>query len=208
MKSMPKGPGDAGWQAHKSSNTRDQILDAAIESIVEFGYANTTTTKIAEVAGLSRGATLHHFPSKMDIIRAAVDYLHEKRLRAFRKSIDNIPAGADRAKLGVEFYWKQVTHPLFVAFFELSVAARHDDDLKDILQPAQTAFDEEWYKTAQDLFPEWQSDPEAFNLALNLTQKLMEGLAISRLTHPRTDNNKALRVYLEESIRSLAPKSN
>jgi len=208
MKSEPKGPGDAGWQAHKSSNTRDQILDAAIECIVKYGYANSTTTKIAEMAGLSRGATLHHFPSKMDIVRAAVDHLHQKRLRAFRKSIDKMPEGADRPKLGVEFYWKHVTHPLFVAFFELSVAARHDDDLKDILLPAQKAFDEQWYKTAQDLFPEWQSDPEAFDLALNLTQKLMEGVAISRLTHAREDKNEALRDYLEESIRNLAPKEN
>jgi len=206
MKPMPKGPGDAGWQALKSSNTRDQILEAAIKCIVELAHATTTTTKIAEVAGLSRGATLHHFPSKMDIIRAAVDYLHEKRLRAFRKSIDNIPAGADRPRLGVEFYWKHVTHPLFVAFFELSVAARHDDDLRDILLPAQQAFDEEWYKTAQELFPEWQSDPTAFNLDLNLTQKLMEGMAISRLTHLREDKNRALRNYLEQCIRNLAPK--
>jgi AcrR family transcriptional regulator len=208
MKLKPKGPGDAGWQAHKSSNTRDQILEAAIKCIVEIGYANTTTTKIAEVAGLSRGATLHHFPSKMLIIRAAVDYLHQKRLRAFRKSIDNIPTGADRPKLSVEFYWNHVTHPLFVAFFELSVAARHDDDLRDILHPAQKAFDEEWYKTAQELFPEWQSDPTAFNLALDLSQKLMEGMAISRLTHAREDKNEALREYLEECIHNLAPKSN
>ena len=207
MKPMPKGPGEPGWQAHKSSNTRDQILEAAIKCIVDYGYANTTTSKISEVAGLSRGATLHHFPSRMDIIRAAVDYLHQKRLRAFRKSIDNIPTGADRAKLGVDFYWKQVTHPLFVAFFELSVAARHDDDLKDILLPAQRAFDEEWYQTAQELFPEWQSDPAAFDLALNLTEKLMEGIAISLLTHSREDKNEALRDYLEDCIRSLAPKS-
>lgn len=206
MKLQPKGPGDAGWQAHKSSNTRDQILEAAIECIVELGYANTTTTKISEIAGLSRGATLHHFPSKIDIIRAAVDYLHQKRLRAFRKSITTIPEGADRAKLGVKFYWDQVNHPMFVAFFELSVAARHDDDLKDILDPAQSAFDKEWYLTAKELFPEWQSDPEAFDLALNLTQKVMEGMAINRLTTSGEDNNAALRNYLEESIRNLAPK--
>ncbi|MFT5349309.1 MAG: hypothetical protein ACI9MF_000120 [Gammaproteobacteria bacterium] len=91
-------------------------------------------------------------------------------------------------------------------FFELSVAARHDDDLKDILDPAQSAFDKEWYLTAKELFPEWQSDPEAFDLALNLTQKVMEGMAINRLTTSGEDNNAALRNYLEESIRNLAPK--
>jgi len=202
---IPKGPGDAGWQAHKSSNTRDQILEAAIKCIVELGYANTTTIKIAEAAGLSRGATLHHFPSRMGIIRAAVDYLHQKRLRAFRKSVANIPKDVDHVKMAVAFYWAHVTHPLYVAFFELSVAARYDQALRDILQPAQQAFDDEWYKTAQELYPEWQSDTDAFDLALNLSQHLMEGMAISYLTHAREDKKKVLLQYLENSIRSLAP---
>lgn len=201
----PRGPGDAGWQAHKSSTTRDQILDAAIRCIVELGYAATTTTRIAEKAGISRGAMLHHFPSRVDVMRAAVDYLHEKRLRAFRKSITNIPAGVDRVKMAVEGYWAQVTHPIFVAFFELSVAARSDPDLADILHPAQKGFDEEWYRTAQELFPEWQSDRRAFDLALNLTQHLMEGIAIGYLTHARGYETGPLLEYLEQCIRTLAP---
>ncbi len=36
---------------------------------------------IAEERGLSRGAMLHHFPSKIDIVRAAVEHLHAKRLK-------------------------------------------------------------------------------------------------------------------------------
>ena len=73
-----------GWQAQKSAATRNLIIEAAIKCFVELGYAQTTTTAIAEKAGLSRGAMLHHFPSKLDIVRAAVDHLHAKRLRAFR----------------------------------------------------------------------------------------------------------------------------
>ncbi len=202
-----KGPGEQGWQARKSAATRDQILDAAVRCIVDLGYSSTTTMKIAERAGLSRGATLHHFPSKMDIIRAAVDYLHEKRLRAFSNSVKAIPSGIDRIKAATDAYWAHATHPIFVAFFELSVAARTDKELRKILRPAQKAFDEQWYETAQELFPEWQSDPEAFDLALSLTQHLMEGIAISSMTHPRKENMDALHQYLEDKLRELAPRS-
>src|SRR5579871_6267699 len=80
----------AGWQAQKSASTRTLIIEAAIKCLVELGYARTTTTVIAEKAGLSRGAMLHHFPSKMGIVRAAVDYLHAKRLRAFRKAMAKV----------------------------------------------------------------------------------------------------------------------
>ena len=162
--------------------------------------------KIAERAGLSRGATLHHFPSKLDIIRAAVDYLHERRLRAFRQSVQSIPEDADRIKAATDAYWAHATHPVFVAFFELSVAARTDRELRDILHPAQKAFDEEWYKVAQEVFPEWQSDRQAFDLALSLVQHLMEGIAVSSITHPRSRDHEKLHQYLENKLRELAPK--
>ena len=203
--SKPSGPGDQGWQAQKSAATREQILSAAVRCIVELGYSRTTTMKIAERAGLSRGATLHHFPSKLDIIRAAVDYLHERRLRAFRNSVNAIPEGTDRIKAATEAYWAHATHPIFVAFFELSVAARTDKELRKILRPAQKSFDEEWYKTAQEVFPEWQSDREAFDLALALVQHLMEGIAISTMTHQRQTDHDNLKEYLEAQLRELAP---
>ena len=202
---QPRGPGESGWQARKSAATRNQIISAAIRCIVESSYSNTTTMKIAEKAGLSRGATLHHFPSKKDIIRAVVEYLHEKRLQAFRRSVNEIPKDADIVHLAVEAYWEHVNHPIYVAIFELSVAARTDQELQDILRPAQLAFDREWYNTARELFPEWQSDPEAFDLALNLTQQLMEGMAISHFTHAREVNQDHLLIYLEEKLRELKP---
>lgn len=201
----PRGPGELGWQARKSEATRSQIINAAIRCIVESSYSNTTTMKIAAKAGLSRGAMLHHFPSKLDIIRAVVDYLHEKRLQAFRRSIKEIPADADRVRLAVRSYWEHVNHPLYIAIFELAVAARTDEELGAILYPAQRAFDRAWYETAREVFPEWQSDPEAFDLALNLTQQLMEGMSISHFTHARETDEEALLIYLEARLRELKP---
>jgi len=199
------GPGAAGWQARKSAATRDQIISAAIRCIVESSYSKTTMIKISEKAGLSRGATLHHFPSKMDIIRAVVEYLHERRIQAFRRAIREIPPDADMAHMAVQGYSAQVNHPLYIALFELSVAARTDAELRDILHPAQLAFDREWYQTAWDLFPEWQNDPEAFDLALNLSQITMEGMAIRNFTHARDYDRERVLDYLEEKIRELKP---
>ena len=117
----PAGPGDSGWQARKSAATRDQIVGAAIRCIVESSYSKTTMMRISERAGLSRGATLHHFPSKMDIIRAVVAFLHEKRIQAFRRSIKEIPANADMAHMAIQAYSDHVNHPIYVALFELSI---------------------------------------------------------------------------------------
>jgi len=205
---VPQKPGDRGWQSLKSFNTREQILRSAIQCIVELGYANTTTTRIAEKAGLSRGATLHHFSSHMEIIQASVEYLHRKRLRAFRRAAETLPEDGNRVRLAAEAYWEHVTHPLFVAFFELSVAARNDKQLASVLLPAQKAFDDALYQTTLEVFPEWKHDQRALELAMNLAQTLMEGMAICRLTRSQHYNKEPLLDFLEGSLRSLLPVQN
>ena len=196
-------PAIAGWQAQKSASTRNLIVDAAIKCFVDLGYARTTTTAIAERAGLSRGAMLHHFPSKIDIVRAAVDHLHAKRLKALRKSMMRPAGESDRVRQGVDAYWAHVKHPMFVAFFELSVAARTDAELASILRPAQEAFERDWNKTTLDVFPEWHGNQEAFELGLDLSRYLLEGMAISFLTHKETERDKRVLQYLEEKLREL-----
>jgi AcrR family transcriptional regulator len=198
-----ESPVSLGWQAQKSASTRNLIIEAAIKCFVELGYARTTTTVIAEKAGLSRGAMLHHFPSKIAVVRAAVEHLHAKRLRAFRKSMAK-PAGAgDHVRQGVDAYWSHVKHPMFVAFFELAVASRTDPELASILRPVQESFDREWHDTALDLFPEWRGKGDKFDLALDLSRYVLEGMAISFLTHKETERDKRVLRYLEEKLREL-----
>jgi AcrR family transcriptional regulator len=196
-------PQSLGWQAQKSASTRNLIIEAAIKCFVDLGYARTTTTVIAERAGLSRGAMLHHFPSKLDIVRAAVDHLHAKRLRAFRKAMAKDPPGGDHVRQGVENYWEHVRHPLFVAFFELAVAARTDRELAEILRPAQESFEREWYQASLEIFPEWRGKGENFDLAFDLARYVLEGMAVSSLTHKQTDRDKRLLDYLDSKLKEL-----
>jgi AcrR family transcriptional regulator len=210
-KAGPLGVDDAeesteglGWQAQKSASTRTQIIEAAIKCFIDYGYSRTTTTLIADKAGLSRGAMLHHFPSKLAVVRAAVEYLHAKRLRAFRKAVTKPMADGDHVRQSVEAYWEHVRHPMFVAFFELAVAARTDKELAAILRPAQEAFESEWYQAAVEVFPEWRGRGEKFDLALDLARYVLEGMAISFLTHKENERDKRVIAYLDEKIRELA----
>lgn len=195
---------ELGWQAQKSASTRHAILEGAIACIAEFGYRGATTTAIAHKAGLSRGAILHHFPSKLEIVRAAVEHLHNKRLKAFRRAMTRGAApGEDRVVLGVDAFFDHVRHPLFMAFFELSVAARTDRELAGILRPSQEAFEREWYRTAKEVFPEWQGRDEQFDIALELSRYVMEGMAISHLTHRGSERDKRVLSYLADKLHEL-----
>ena len=122
--------------------------------------------------------------------------------------MSSLPVNKPQLRDGLKAYWKHVTHPLYVAFHELAVAARTDKDLAKILRPAQEAFYEEWYRMAGDLFPDWQSDPDSLNLAMDLVNTTLEGMAIRRLSLPEDPDSEArLFKYLEECLAALKPIS-
>jgi AcrR family transcriptional regulator len=192
-------------QAQKSAQTQNQLIEATIRCILKFGYANTTTTRVATEAGLSRGAMLHHFENGPALIHAAVEYLHEKRLKAFRRAVNSVPSPDDVKGLLLG-YWRQINHPTFLVFHELAIAARTDPSLSKILIPAQAEFNRQWYLQAIELFPDWQDDRERFDLALALTRNTMEGMAINNLVYGLDAGLiDRLLTHLEQQIRSLHP---
>ncbi len=190
-------------QSLKSAQTRAKLIDATIRCIVRLGYANTTTPQVAAEAGLSRGAMLHHFENGAALIKAAIVELHEKRLRAFRRAADT-----DEHDTGnlVRTYWRQLQKPAFVAFHELALASRSNPDLARILQPLQVEFRERFNQQAVQLFPEWHADRARFDIAMALSQTMLEGMAIQRLTGGLDEAVvDPLLALVEDQIRAMNP---
>jgi AcrR family transcriptional regulator len=50
----------------KSPGTRTAIVETAIKGIVKYGYASPP--RVAEAAGVSRGAMMHHFSNRLTVI--------------------------------------------------------------------------------------------------------------------------------------------
>jgi AcrR family transcriptional regulator len=168
-------------QEERSAETRAKLLDATIECLYELGYARTTTTEIADRAGVSRGAQLHHFPTKAELVTTAVDYLFERRNAEFREAFARLPAGPDRGAHAVDLLWSMVSGPTFYAFLELLVAARTDPQLKPAVAEIVRRFGEDVQKTYHDLFPERKTGGALDELAPFVTFALLEGLALDRI---------------------------
>ncbi|MBB4632407.1 TetR/AcrR family transcriptional regulator [Sphingosinicella soli] len=202
-KSKADASGAPTLQSLKSGQTRMRLVEATIRCIVKNGYSNTTTPQIANEAGLSRGAMLHHFENGAALIKAAIIELHEKRLRAFRRAADT--GHGDPTTL-VRTYWQQIQKPAFIAFHELALAARTHADLARMLNPLQVEFRERYMATAFSLFPEWAHHRKQFDLAMALSQNLLEGLAINVQTGA-TDPEmvEPMLELLENQIRAMNP---
>ncbi|WP_231748692.1 TetR/AcrR family transcriptional regulator [Mycobacterium sp. M26] len=108
---------------------RTRLLNATIECLVTYGYAGTTTPRIAEIAGVTRGAQVHHFRSKEDLVVAAVEFLAQQRIHKAMRQEAGIWTQADPVAGVLEFLWDSHQGEMFVATIELWVAARTDDVL-------------------------------------------------------------------------------
>ena len=146
-----------GWQAEKSALTRQSILEASVRCFVDHGYASTTTAMIAEEANVSRGAMMHHFPSRSAVMNAVVGYLHVRRLNEYRdlmvisiRPIRQMTRAAIRTS--VEAAWKYVNLPSFVAYQELLGAARTDPALAEAVGEVERDFEREFLKTVRSDF--------------------------------------------------------
>ena len=81
-------------QDERSAETRRRLMDATVACLFERGYAGTTTTEIASRAGVSRGAQLHHFPRKDELVVSALEYVFELRLAEMSAAVAEPPPGA------------------------------------------------------------------------------------------------------------------
>jgi AcrR family transcriptional regulator len=75
---------------------RHALLEAAVDSLVELGFARTTTLEVQRRAGVSRGALLHHFPSKAELLVATIAHLAERRGRDLKQRSLSLPTGPAR----------------------------------------------------------------------------------------------------------------
>lgn len=104
---------------------------------MERGYAGTTTSEVQRRAGTSRGAVLHHFPSRGSLLAGAIRYLIEAREAGMRQAALRLPTGADRIDGAIEVLWSTFKGTLFWAAMELWLAARTDRELRQDLLPQE-----------------------------------------------------------------------
>ncbi|MEO8703344.1 MAG: helix-turn-helix domain-containing protein [Kofleriaceae bacterium] len=172
-------------QQQRRDETRRALLDAAVESLIQVGFARTTTLEVQRRADVSRGALLHHFPSKAELLVAAVDHLAEMRARELKLLSAQLPPGKSRertdAVLGL--LWQCFSGTFFQVAMELRTAARTDPELRPVLAAAELTLRERILAQARTLFGKDVAEHPGLERALDLTLQLMIGAAMSAVLH-------------------------
>jgi AcrR family transcriptional regulator len=168
-------------QAERSAATQEKLLDAALECLVELGYSGTTTTVVAERAGVSRGAQLHHFPTRAALVAAAVEHLYARLTDAYQTRFAR-HHGTDRLRAAIDLLWSMFTEPRYTAVLELFTAARTDAELRAHLRPIAARHQANVDRLARRYFPRLARRP-GFDATLTLLLDAMQGMATARAVH-------------------------
>lgn len=184
----PRTGGPTRREQH--AKTHAALLDATIRCLVDHGYAGTTTQRIQQEAGVSRGALLHHFASKSELLVAAIHHIADRRLDDFGELVAGLGDGPESLPHMVHAVRSAMTGPAFQAAMELWAASRTDPQLREALLPAEKRLG----SALRNHFERHAgiADPEAARTAFESLMALVRGLELTRLL--RTDSTLADRV--------------
>ncbi|MGR3460701.1 MAG: TetR/AcrR family transcriptional regulator [Roseovarius sp.] len=189
-------------QDERSAATIEKICAATIALIAEIGYANLTTTMIADRADVSRGAILHHFDTRADLVKRATGGMWASvvetstRIRADHRSS---PLSADAF---IERAWTGLMTDTYVSVtIDMMTASRGDPDLRQHVEGWMRRMFESYRETAREVFgTSGLPHDEAETLMLVVTSSL-RGLRIVQMIEPDAERAKAALNLLADLIR-------
>ncbi len=165
----------------RSRATRQRLLEATIDTLAETGWAAATVSVVAERAGVSRGATQHHFPTREDLITAALEYMFDSRMaqsKAQVQSLRRIAGGAGRTEAVVTSLVESYTSPLFKAALQVWTHAAADPALRERIVPMEARFGRVSHRMAVEALGVDDSNPVAHHL-VQATLDLARGLGLA-----------------------------
>lgn len=162
--------------------------------LVELGYTGTTGAAVAERAGRSRGAQLHHFGTRDQLVVAAVEHLAQKRLRSVRDQLAHLalpdaahtnqqPLPGSGQESALRLLAEALSGPLYAATLELWVAARSHPDLRHQLIPAEQRVNAELAEICRAYVT-------AHPVQIRLTLDLLLGRGVSGLLTAHSDHRQ------------------
>ena len=172
---------------HRSEKTRNRILEAATQLFSQAGYNAAGVAEICSVAGVSKGAFYHHFPTKQAVFIALLtSYLNgiDSGFSMMRQKTQNVPQVIiQMAEMAGSLFQSSEIHlPIFLEFW---TQANHDPLIWEAAISPYRRYQAYFATMIQEGIDEGTIEPIDAQLAARVLVSLAVGLLMESLFDPQ-----------------------
>ena len=161
---------------------RKKLIDAAIQCLVEVGYGSTTLQRVTDVADVSRGAFLHHFPTRAQLMIAVAEFAATEQTRVVREFVGDSTGDADLYQAITAATWEAVRQPAGIALIEILLGSRSDPEIGEeftqVMRKLSATHEDNVWTIAESI---GIKDRETIFTMVHLHQAAMRGLVVDYL---------------------------
>lgn len=168
---------DRRTQQERRSETQNRLLDATTDALADLGWAGLSTTEVSRRAGVSRGAQQHHYPTKMELIAAALEHLLERLRDEYNEAFRALPTQRRNVEGALDLFWDTIRQPPAVALLELALASRTDESLRELSANLSERIVEIVKEVFEHLFPRTLPE-ESVDTVIRALFALLVGLSL------------------------------
>lgn len=165
-------------QEQRTEAMRARLIKAAIDCLYRTGCSQTTTAMVATAAGASRGAMLHHFPTKEDLFQAVVEHAFERQINHYDQRLKAIDDPVERFLSLPVVAWESFHAPIYLAWLEIWMATRSHPQLRVRFRRTHEAMEARFVETIQRVAREAGArDATRVNTVRVILRAALHGLA-------------------------------
>ena len=194
-------------QEQRRRETQKTVLEAAMTVLIHDGYEKFTTIRVAETAGISRGAQENYFRTKNDLIVAATRYTlmraaEQARALASRNGPSSDPVERFLANSKSFFF-----SPTYLALMEIVAVARRNSELAKVNTPVVRQFRNILNTIWIDALCEAGYERASVKSFIKMTHYLLRGMAFASVFQPgRSEYSKMLDDWRRIASREMKRK--
>jgi AcrR family transcriptional regulator len=140
--------GNRRTQAERRETARKRILESAARVVRTRGYDGLSTEEVSQLAGVSRGALRHHFPTKNNLMVSTLHFLNEEMLGKSWSRVERAKGGADVLELVIEDAFDFFFGDYFFINLAISMSDERNSDLhmgaRTIRRDSRLAIEKTW----------------------------------------------------------------
>ncbi|ASK20046.1 MULTISPECIES: TetR/AcrR family transcriptional regulator [Halomonadaceae] len=190
-------------QEERSRQTQARVTQATIECILEKGIRATSTVDVARLAGVSRGALVHHYPSKTLLMQAALEDLLSREVESVREMAVKVRAGELNFDSLLKALHEHFKGDLYMVTLEYLTNARTDPDIMKVLVPLAANFNDSLEQIWEQLVASSSHTSHQNRVALNATLCMMRGMGAQSIWRDDPELYRDMLLFWKETLLEL-----